>query len=130
MARKTGTFGVALTLPTGEIIRAMVDTGAAFTKLPADLLERHGVRPLFQVEVELGNGAIVQRPVGYLEVGVLGRRAPVPVSFGRPGERAILGATALEILGFSADTRNRRLVPTPALELLMSRPPQRHPLMA
>jgi len=39
------------------------------------------------------------------------------VAFADPGERPLLGATALEILGFSVDPQRRRLVPTPALDV-------------
>jgi len=123
MARNNtmGTFEVTVGFPGGEEVLALVDTGATFTKLPSDLLARHGVRPLFETDVELANGEVVQRSVGYIDVEIQGRRAPVPVAFGKVRERPLLGATALEILGFSADARNQRLVPTPALELLMIR---------
>ena len=113
-----GTFDIRIRLPTGEEMDALVDTGSTFTKMPRSLLEGLGVRPIFESEVELGNGEVIFRPVGYLEIEVQGRRAPVPVAFGGDAERALLGATALETLGFSADPRNRRLVPTRSLEVL------------
>jgi len=36
--------------------------------------------------------------------------APVPVAFGEPGEKAVLGATALESLGFVPDPIAKKLV--------------------
>jgi hypothetical protein len=40
-----------------------------------------------------------------------GRKAPVPVAFGEPGEESVLGATALEILGLNVDTVAQKLIP-------------------
>jgi hypothetical protein len=42
---------------------------------------------------------------------VEGRRAGVTVAFGEPGEEAVLGATALETLGFMVDPVGKKLVP-------------------
>src|SRR3989304_2367212 len=58
-----------------------------------------------------------RRRVGYVEIEVEGRKAPVPGAFADDGERPLLGATALEILGFSVDPQKRRLVPAPALDV-------------
>ena len=40
-----------------------------------------------------------------------GRKGAVPVAFGDPGEEAVLGATALETLGFMVDPVGQKLVP-------------------
>ena len=112
-----GTFTVVLRLANGQEIEVLVDTGATFTKLPGRLLEALGIPATFEREFEIADGSMLRRRVGYVEIEVEGRKAPVPVAFADDGERPLLGATALEILGFSVDTQKRRLVPAPALDV-------------
>ena len=112
-----GTFTVVLRLADGREIEVLVDTGATFTKLPSRVLEDLGVSASFERDFEIADGSILRRRVGYVEVEVEGRKAPVPVAFAEDGERALLGATALEILGFTVDPQKRRLVPAPALDV-------------
>ena len=112
-----GTFTVTIRLTNGQEIPVLVDTCATFTKLPRRLLEAVGVRVSFEREFEIGDGSKLHRGVGYLEIELEGRKAPVPVAFADDGERPLLGATALEILGFSVDPQKRRFVPASALDL-------------
>ncbi len=112
-----GTFTVVVRLSNGREIEVLVDTGATFTKLPGPMLEALGVRAAFDRDFEIGDGSQLRRRVGYVEIELQGRKAPVPVAFAGDGERALLGATALEILGFSVDPQRRRLVPAPALDV-------------
>jgi len=102
-------------LANGQEIELLVDTGATFTKLSSRLLETLGVPSSFEREFEIADGSMLRRRVGYVEIEVEGRKAPVPVAFAEDGERPLLGATALEILGLSVDPQKRRLVPAPAL---------------
>ena len=44
-----------------------------------------------------------------------GQEGRVPVSFGEEGRPALLGVTALEILGFTVDPIEERLKPSPLL---------------
>lgn|GEM_PF-3718920 len=44
------------------------------------------------------------------------RSGAVPVAFGGRGEPVLLGATTLEILGFTVDPIEQKLVPRPLLE--------------
>lgn len=112
-----GTFSVRARLPDGRERELFVDTGSTFSKLPASDLESLGVRPSFEVEAELGDGTFVRRSIGYVELEVQGRRRIVPVAFGGAGERPLLGAIALEILGFAVDPSRRALVPTRSMEI-------------
>ena len=112
-----GTFTVVVRLANGQEIEVLVDAGATFTKLPSRLLETLGVSASFERDFEIGDGTMLRRRVGYVEIEIEGRKAPVPVAFADDGERALLGATALEILGFSVDQQKRRLVPAPALDV-------------
>ncbi|HKZ64498.1 MAG TPA: aspartyl protease family protein [Thermoplasmata archaeon] len=119
-----GTFAVQVRLPDGREAEVFVDTGATFSKLPARDLESLGVQPSFEVEVELGDGTVARRDVGYVELEVQERRRIVPVAFGGVGERSLLGATALEILGFAVDPSRQELVPTRSLEIWGLSPPE------
>jgi len=46
-----------------------------------------------------------------------GRTLPIPVAFAEPGEESVLGATALEALGFAVDPVAKKLVPRDLLAL-------------
>ncbi len=85
-----GMFEVKVTLANlaapgrAEEVSLLVDTGATLSWIPRTILERLGV--------------------------IDGRKAPVPVAFGEPGEEAVLGATALEVLGFVVDPVAKKLI--------------------
>lgn len=117
-----GTFTVAMHLPDGSDLSALVDTGATFSKLPSAVLRRLGVRPDFETTVELGDGRRIRRRVGYVRVGLGRKRAPVPVMFGGRREEPLVGATTLEILGLAPDPVRRRLVEARHLEVSEGRP--------
>lgn len=104
-----GTFSVAVALPDRSRIQALVDTGATFSKLPAPLLRRLHVKPDSSTRVELGDGRRIRRQVGYVRLGIVRKRALVPVMFGGKDEEPIIGATTLEILGLAPDPVHRVL---------------------
>jgi predicted aspartyl protease len=112
-----GTFYVDAVLPGRKSVRALVDTGATFSKLPAGLLRALKVAPAFITKVKRGDGRIVSRKVGYVSVKLNGHSAPVPVMFGGRAETALIGATTLEILGLAADPVRRVLVESIHLEI-------------
>jgi predicted aspartyl protease len=59
---------------------------------------------------------VVERDIGGAAVEYGERRAVVPVVFGEPEDTPVLGATALESLGYQVDPVSKRLKP---IELLM-----------
>jgi len=79
-------------------------------------IEKAGIRPTYATDVELANGQTTKRRLGLAEVEIDGIRRPVLVSFGEPEERALLGYTTLETLGFEVNPVTRSLEPTPAIE--------------
>lgn len=118
-----GTFNATLEiLPRKTKLSALVDTGATFTKIPSHVLKTLGVRVEFQTKVESGDGRIVKRDVGYVRVKLNGKAAPVPVVFGARGERPLIGATTLEILGLIPHPRRKKLVESLHLEVVLIRP--------
>ncbi len=115
-----GTFSVPIHLrneATGEFFQldALVDTGATYTLLSADLLESLGVKVLGQRDFELADNRGVRYDVGEARMRLNGDEMTVLVVFAPEGESPLLGATALELFGLAADPVNKRLVPVPSL---------------
>ena len=116
-----GTFSVELEVgnPAREefvAVQAMVDTGAIYTMLPEDLLDRLGV-PRLELDVfELADDSLAEYWIGSAVVRIQGKALPVPVVFARPGNTPLLGATALEILRFIVDPIEQRLMPAPPIK--------------
>jgi clan AA aspartic protease len=94
-----------------EEVSLLVDTGATLSWIPRELLEKLGAAPLSRLPFRRANGRRIERDVAAVLLTVEGRRAGVTVAFGDPGEEAVLGATALEGLGFMVDPVGKKLVP-------------------
>jgi clan AA aspartic protease len=94
-----------------EELSLLVDTGATLSWIPRDVLERLGVAAFSRQPFVLADGRRLERDITAVLLTIDGRKAPVPVAFGEPGEEAVLGATALEALGFMVDPVAKKLVP-------------------
>jgi predicted aspartyl protease len=94
-----------------EEISLLVDTGATLSWIPRGVLEGLGVATFSRLPFTLADGRTLERDITSVLLTIDGRKAPVPVAFGEPGEEAVLGATALEALGFMADPVAKKLVP-------------------
>ena len=117
-----GTFTVTLGVgdPQGlryEEVEAMVDSGAAYTVLPASILEGLGVAPHEDRGFVLADGHRVERGFGQTWMRLDGREAVSPVVFWDEGSLPLLGAVTLEIFGLAVDPVNGRLLPVDALML-------------
>jgi len=91
----------------------LADTGATLTMLPAELLAKAGVVAEGKVLVRTADGRTAERKAGLARVTVQGQTTAVRVLFGETGDAALLGLTALEQIGMTVDTVNRKLVPAP-----------------
>jgi predicted aspartyl protease len=80
-------------------------------------LDSLGIKPLSRLPFELADGRQLERDVTAVLLQIDGRKAPVQVAFGEAGEAAVLGATALEGLGFLVDPVAKKLVPRNLLAL-------------
>ena len=110
-----GTFTVSIEFgdPDGErweSVEALVDTGASFTWLPRDLLERLGVRPELRRQFETADGRVVERGMGWTMSRWDGETVPTLVVFGDEGSSALLGAYTLEGFLLAPDPVNQRLI--------------------
>ena len=74
-----------------EELDVIVDTGATFTKVPRELLERLEVPVERSVRAELADGRAVLVDVGLTIIRLEGQEFPTPVIFGEAGERPLLG---------------------------------------
>jgi clan AA aspartic protease len=104
--------------PEGKSIKleALVDTAATFTKVPESVAVKLGLKAQYEAEVELGDGRILKRRLALAEVEIEGVRRPVLVAIGGEGERALLGYTTLEILGFKVNPVTGKLEKAVAIE--------------
>jgi len=101
-----------LTAPSRvQEVSLLVDTGATLSWIPGETLQRIGVAPFSRMPFSLADGRLLQREVAAVLLMVDGRKAAVTVALGEPGEDAVLGATALESLGFVVDPVSQKLLP-------------------
>lgn len=115
-----GSFRVQVEIgdPAGrrfDTIEALVDTGATYTWVPRDLLERLGVRPEEEWPFVLADGREVSYGIAWIRVKLDGRTQPTIAIFGDPGSEPLLGVFTLEGFRLAADPVNRRLMPVPGL---------------
>ena len=95
-----------------EPVEVMVDTGATFTTVPADLLRRLGVNPQRTMQVPLADGSVINDQVCDTVIRLEGQTFFTPISFGREGEPNLLGVVALETALLAVDPVEQRLVPS------------------
>jgi predicted aspartyl protease len=109
-----GTFSVTIEIGDRQgrnwkDVEALADTGATYTWVARDVLERLGVIPEFRFEFETADGRVIERDVAQTSVRLDGTRRITLIVFGDRGSRAVLGAYTLEGAGLSVDPVNRRL---------------------
>jgi predicted aspartyl protease len=102
--------GLDAASPTEEL-SLLVDTGATLSWIPRETLERLGAAVFSRLPFELADGRRLDRDVTTVLLTIDGRKAPVAVAFGEPGEASVLGATALESLGMMVDPVAQKLIP-------------------
>ena len=91
-----------------ESVRALVDTGATLSVMPASLLDRLGIPRIGKQRLR-GFGGTVTRNVGNVTMHYNGVAGAAGVIFGDEDDPAIMGVTALESLGFDVDPVNGKL---------------------
>lgn len=96
-------------------VRCLVDSGAAYSMVPAALLGRLEIQPHSTRTFILADGSPVTRSVGDALFMLQGHRGASPVIFGEPDDSTVLGTVTLEALGFVLDPFRRELRPLPLL---------------
>jgi len=101
-----------------SVVRAaLVDTGAALSWFPGEVLSALSVRPLKQWRFRQADGSILERWTAEVRVRVQGTSTIDEVVIGQPGDLVLLGARSLEGLNLRVDPVSMRLVdagPAPA----------------
>ncbi|MBI4503266.1 MAG: retroviral-like aspartic protease family protein [Gemmatimonadetes bacterium] len=96
-------------------LEALVDTGATYTSVPRDLLQRLGVQADEQWPFILGDGREITHEIAWVRIRLHGRTQPTIAVFADPGSEPLLGVVTLEEFRLAVDPVNRRLLPVPAL---------------
>ena len=92
-------------------LRAIVDTGASFTVVPASVLRDLGVTPVDRMDLTLADGRREVYDLGEARASINGKSAYTVVAFGDDNAHALLGAYTLEGLRLMVDPVYGRLVP-------------------
>jgi len=98
-----------------ENLRALVDTGAMWTWIPRDILERLGHRPTRKRRLQTADNRIIERDAGVIDVKIGDEVLPTLCIFGDPGSHVLLGATTMQEFSLAPDPVNERLVPVVGL---------------
>ena len=93
-------------------IEAVVDTGAAYSTLPARLLRELGVATIGKRRLLLADGRRIELDYGQAWATIDGESVVTLVVFGEDDAPALLGAYTLEGLALAVDPVEQRLVPT------------------
>jgi len=100
-----------------ESIEAVVDTGAAYTWIPAPLLQKMGVKPVRKQKLKIANGEVIERDAGVVQIQLRGLAGPTWVIFGDPASEPLLGAITLEEFGLGVDPLNKTLIQVTYLQV-------------
>jgi predicted aspartyl protease len=103
-------------------VRFLVDSGATYSVLPADVWLALGLQPTRTMEFVLADGTTVQRNVSHCFFAYQGVCGPSPVVLGEPGDHALLGTITLENLGLVLNPFERTLRPMRARLAAIYRP--------
>src|SRR5438046_2052929 len=98
-----------------ERIECLVDSGAVYSVVPADLLARLGIRPITEQIFRLANGERITRRKGGAVFKYGERIGVADVIFGEDGDANLLGAFTLEALGLALDPLKRELRELPMM---------------
>ena len=95
----------------------LVDTGATDSIIPADELERLGIKRERKRNYVLADGSVVSYDVGFAFLSINGEKVAANVIFGKEKCEPLLGVTALESAGLIVDPVRQTLRKTAAIPL-------------
>jgi len=100
-----------------EEIVAMVDTGAAFSWIHRERIERLGVQTLRRMGFRAIDGSIIERDTAAVWVASDGFTGPDTIVIAERSDMEVIGAHTIEGLGLAADPVQKKLIPTIGLAL-------------
>ena len=95
----------------------LVDTGATDSLVPAEELDKIGVRREGRMTYELADGSVKEFDFGLVRIEFMGETTAGRVIFGESGSEPLLGVTALESVGIMVDPVHKTLMRLPAIPL-------------
>jgi clan AA aspartic protease len=90
-------------------VKFLVDSGATYSLLPADVWRELELAPKRTMDFTLADGTTISREVSECHIALAGQEGHTPVILGEPGDEALLGAVTLEVLGLVLDPFKRTL---------------------
>ncbi len=87
----------------------LVDTGATFLSLPADVIASLGLRPIRELTIRTAAGPRTARLYGDARLALLGREGTFDCLELPGGTQPLLGVIPMEALGLELDLVNQRL---------------------
>ncbi len=118
-----GTFTIKLRVwnpsdeKKAEELDAFVDTGAAYSWISRERLQRLGVSAKRKMPFRTIDGRVLERDLAVVYVATDGYSVPDVVVMAEAGEMEVIGAHSIEGLGLAADPVQKKLVPTIMLAL-------------
>ena len=89
----------------------LVDTGAAYTVVPKEMVGKLNLKPDRIQEFSLADGTIVSRKLGSAVIEIDGKKAASTVVLGEKDDSPLLGVITLENMGLMVDPFSRKLRP-------------------
>ena len=96
-----------------EAVDFLIDSGAIYSVVPTELLDRLGIVPLATERFRLADGSTISRKKGIALFRYGDRVGGADVIFGEAGDSVLLGVTTLQSLGLTLDPIRRELRPLP-----------------
>jgi predicted aspartyl protease len=101
-------------------LELLVDSGATYTVLPANVLKTLEIEPIRLIRLRLADNRVIENPFGEIGIEIEGYKASAtPVVFGDEGIY-LLGSVTMEQLGLMPDPVHKKLKPTEALLMQVS----------
>ena len=95
-----------------EDVRALADTGAAWTWLPKEILDRLGHTPTRKRRLQTADNRVIERDAAFIPVRIGDETNPSLCIFGDAGSIPLLGATTMREFSLAPDPVKEQLVPT------------------
>jgi len=89
--------------------RFLVDSGANFTVVPQQMVEKLGLRPERTEKFELADGSEIVRRLGSCTVRFKDIEVPTQVILGEGDDSALLGVLTLEEMGLTLHPLSRKI---------------------
>jgi len=98
-----------------EKLEFLIDSGAIYSVVPIEVLDRLGIKPITNQTFRLADGSKMVRKKGIALFKYEDRIGGADVIFGEKGDSLLLGAFTLEALGLALDPLKRELLPLPMI---------------